>query len=145
MPDEIFSQHHILINLKDEPTNVENRRDGNSRQFVFHKNEIIVTPAGIRSGWQWFEQSKVIVITLEPQKLERFAQNQLSILLGAQQLQNIPQFVDEDITQSAIMLMDALNNEIGSDVMFESFARVFLTKLIQKYGLKQEQDIRFTK
>ena len=73
MPYEVFSQHHILLNLLEKPHRVENWRDGEHRDFIYHKNEIIVTPAGIRSGWKWHAKSKVIVITLEPKKLEHFA------------------------------------------------------------------------
>lgn len=145
MPHEIFEQHHILINLRDEETRVENWRDQEHRDFIYHKNEIVVTPAGLKSGWKWHEKSKVIVITLEPDKLEKFAQNELGVLLSEKQLRDIPQFIDEDITQAAIMLMDALKSDLGSDVMFESFARVFLTKLIQKYGLERSEDMEFSK
>lgn len=145
MPEKEFAQHHILINLLDTPHRVENWRDREHRDFTFHQNEIVVTPAGVRSGWKWHAQSKVIVITLEPEKLERFAQTELGVLLNETQLESIPQFVDEDITQASVMLMDALNSKLGSGVMFESFARIFLTKLIQKYGLELSDDIEFTK
>ena len=145
MPHEVYAQHHILINLRSEPHRVENWRDDEHRDFTYHKNEIVVTPAGVRSGWKWHEKSKVIVITLEPEKLEQFAQSELGILLSDAQLKDIPQFIDEDITQASVMLMDALKSEIGSDVMFESFARIFLIKLIQKYGLERTDDITFNK
>ncbi|TRY33207.1 AraC family transcriptional regulator [Aliiglaciecola sp. M165] len=143
MPSEVFSQHHILVNLKEENTRVENWRDGEHRDFIFHKNEIVVTPAGIRSGWKWHEKSKVIVITLEPAKLEKFATSEVGILLNKVQLKSIPQFIDDDITQAAILLMEALHSKIGSAVMFESFTRIFLVKLIQKYGLESDDDISF--
>ena len=145
MPYEVFSQHHILINLRDEPHRVENWRDGDHRDFTYHKNEIVVTPAGVKSGWKWHAKSKVIVITLEPDKLEKFVQSELGILLTDNQLKDIPQFIDEDITQASMMLMDALKSDVGSTVMFESFARIFLTKLVQKYGLEQDEDIEFSK
>jgi AraC family transcriptional regulator len=135
MPYEVFAQHHILINLRDKPMRVENTRDGVLRDFIYHKNEIVVTPAGMKSGWRWFEKSKVIVITLEPKQLEQFAQSELGVLLTNSQLKNLPQFKDEDITQAGVQLKEALQvRELGSEVMFESLARVFLVKLIQKYG-----------
>lgn len=140
MPYEVFDQHHILLNLREEPYRTENWRDGKHRDFAHQKNEVIVTPAGVKSGWKWYEKSKCIVITLEPEKLEKFAQSTLGILLTDQQLRDIPQFVDEDITQAGVMLMDALNSDMGSDVMFESFARIFLTKLLQKYGSEREHE-----
>jgi AraC family transcriptional regulator len=145
MPYEVFDQHHILINLRKEPHRVENWRDGEHRDFTYHKNEIIVTPAGVKSGWKWHTKSKVIVITLKPKKLETFAQSELGMLLTDVQLKNIPQFTDEDITQVGMMLFDALNSQIGSAVIFECLARVFLIKLIQKYGLERHEDILFSK
>ncbi|WP_421899267.1 helix-turn-helix domain-containing protein [Maridesulfovibrio sp.] len=145
MPYHEFSQHHILINLNENPHRVENWRDGEHRDFTYHINEIVVTPAGVKSGWKWHARSKAIVVTLEPEKLERFAKSELGILLTDAQLKNIPQFIDEDITQAGKMLLDALHSEMGSAVMFESFARVFLTKLILKYGLEREEDYAFSK
>ncbi len=145
MPYEVFTQHHILISLREKPHRVENWRDGEHRDFIIHNNEIVVTPAGVKSGWKWHEKSKCIVITLEPDKLENFAQSELGVLLSERQLKDIPQFIDEDITQAAVMLRDALSSNLGSDVMFESFSRVFLVKLIQKYGSSREDDIVFTK
>lgn len=63
----------------------------------------------------------------------------MGILLSDRALKDLPQFLDEDITQSGIQLLESLQCDLGSQVMFESFARVFLTKLILKYGLKDEE------
>ncbi len=139
MPIDKYEQHHIILNLRDEPHRLENWRDGEHRDFTYHKNEIIVTPAGVESGWRWHVKTKCIIITLDPAKFEKFAQTELGILLSTQQLKDLPQFLDEDITQSGIQLKEALQFDIGSEVIFESFARIFLTKLILKYGLKEEE------
>jgi AraC family transcriptional regulator len=137
MPTDKYEQHHIILNLREEPHRLENWRDGEHRDFIYHKNEIIVTPAGVESGWRWHVKTKCIIVTLEPTKFEKFAQTELGILLSTGQLKNSPQFLDEDITQSGIQLLEALQCNLGSQVMFESFARIFLTKLILKYGLQQ--------
>ena len=139
MPIDRYSQHHIILNLRDEPHRLENWRDGEHRDFIYNQNEIIVTPAGVSSGWKWHVKSKCIIITLAPAKFEKFAQTELGILLSTQQLTDLPQFLDEDITQSGIQLLEALQSKMGSQVMFESLARVFLTKLILKYGLQAEE------
>jgi len=145
MPTQVFDQHHILLNLKEEPQRVENWRDGEHRDFTYRKHEIIVTPAGIESGWRWHVRSRVIVVTLEPAKFERFAQTEVGILLADTQLASLPQFEDADICHAGVMLKDALaSQERGSDLIFESLARVFLVKLIQKYGLK-EADYAFSR
>lgn len=146
MPEKRFKQHHVLINLKEDPTHVENFREGKHIDFIFKKDEIVVTPAGIKSGWRWHETSRVIVVTLEPGKLERFAQHEVGVLLTTTQLKNIPLFSDPDICQAGIMLKDALTAKgIGSDILFESLARVFLVKLIQKYGDRPEEELKFAR
>jgi AraC family transcriptional regulator len=144
MPTDKYEQHHIILNLKNESHRLENWRDGEHRDFTYHKNEIIVTPAGVESGWRWHVKTKCIIITLDPAKFEKFAQTELGIILSDRQLKDLPQFLDEDITQSGIQLLEALQCDLGSQVMFESFARVFLTKLILKYGLPIE-DYEFSK
>ncbi len=139
MPTKVFDQHHILLNLKEEPHRVENWRDGEHRDFTFRKHEIVVTPAGVESGWRWHATSKVVVVTLDPGKFERFAQTEVGVLLAEAQLKSLPQFEDPDICHAGVMLRDALaSNDRGSELIFESLARVFLVKLIQKYGLQEE-------
>lgn len=146
MPTEAFAQHHVMINLRDEPQRIENWRGGEHRDFIFHRNEIVVTPAGLKSGWRWYERSKVIVITLDPEKLEAFTQSELGLLLTDQQLRDLPQFEDADIANAAVMLLEALRlGGAGSDVMFESLARVFLVKLVQKYGDERTEEHTFSR
>jgi AraC family transcriptional regulator len=144
MPTDKYEQHHIILNLREEPHRLENWRDGEHRDFIYHKNEIIVTPAGVESGWRWHVKTKCIIITLDPLKFARFAVTELGVSLSTGQLKDLPQFLDEDITQSGIQLLEALQCEMGSQVMFESFARIFLTKLILKYGL-QASEYEFSK
>lgn len=143
MPYEVFSQHHILLNLNEKDHRVENTRDGVHRDFTYKLNEVVITPAGVKSGWTWHAKSKVIVVTLDPQKLEKFALSELGMVLGREQLTGQPQFFDPDLVMMGVHLVDALKSKIGSDVMFESFARIFLTKLLQRYGLQsQELELR---
>lgn len=149
MPEAVFAEHHVLLNLCDTPHRVQNRRDGELRDFTYHKHEIIVTPAGIRSGWRWFGKSDVIVITLDPGKVEAFAHRELGIVLDRQQLTDMPQFSDADLCNAGVILRDALeNDDLTSGVMFEAMSRVFLVKLLQKYGQQRPEELalsaRFT-
>ncbi len=146
MPTEAFAQHHILLNLLEEPHRVENWRDGQHRDFTFHKDEIVVTPAGVESGWRWHARSKVIVVTLDPDRLEAFAHSELGVLLTGKQLADLPQFTDPDICQAGVQLRDALaSREVGSEIMFEALARVFLVKLIRRYGRRLEDEAEYSK
>ncbi len=49
MPHEVFAQHHLLLNLRATPTRVEKWRDALHRDFLYLPDEIVLTPAGIRS------------------------------------------------------------------------------------------------
>lgn len=49
MPTDKYEQHHLILNLREEPHRLENWRDGEHRDFIYHKNEIIVTPAGVKN------------------------------------------------------------------------------------------------
>ncbi|MEM9381854.1 MAG: AraC family transcriptional regulator [Planctomycetota bacterium] len=141
MPAEVYAQHHVLLNLNEHPHRVEHERDGETRDFVLSEHEIVVTPAGVRSGWRWHAPSRVIVITLEPDALRRFALHELGVVFGASQLVNQPAFRDEDICRAGELLLDALRTRaIGSDLLFESLARVFLIKLLQRYGAPREAE-----
>ncbi|WP_236823338.1 helix-turn-helix domain-containing protein [Blastomonas sp. RAC04] len=146
MPHEVFSQHLLLLNLRETPMRVENWRDATHRDFIFLPNEIVLTPAGIRSGWYWHERSKVIVITIMPDVLYCCATSELGLVLGARQLRDTPQAMDADLCQSGAMLLDALRTRaIGSEVMYESLARIFLVKLIQHYGELRSEALDFSR
>ncbi|GAB5435961.1 hypothetical protein [Falsiruegeria mediterranea] len=117
---------NVLLNLCDTSHRVQNRRDGVLRDFTFDKNEIVVTPAGIRSGWRWFGTSDVIVVTLDPGQVQAFAHRELGIILDHQQLVDLPQFSDADLCNAGIILRDALEtDDLTSGVMFEAMSRVF--------------------
>jgi AraC family transcriptional regulator len=144
MPTEVFAQHHLLLNLQTNPHRVENWRDGLHRDFTYRINEIVLTPAGVRSGWRWHARSKVIVITIEPDKLERFARSELGLILTRRQLKDVAQAEDADICQAGVMLLDALRmRTTGAEVMYESLARVFLVKLLQRYGEERHEALEF--
>ncbi|WP_298838059.1 AraC family transcriptional regulator [uncultured Roseobacter sp.] len=145
MPEEVFAEHHVLLNLRPEPHRVQNRRDGVLRDFTLRCNDIIVTPAGMKSGWRWFAKSDVIVVTLDPEKVHRFAQTELGLLLDAQQFRDLPQFSDADLCAAGVMLRDALEaDDISSGVMFEAMSRVLLVKLLQRYGKRRPEDVAMT-
>ncbi len=96
MPTAVFDEHHLLLNWQENAHRVENWRDGEYRDFTCEKGGIIVTPAGVESGWRRHAKSKVIVITMDPEEFERFAADEVGVLLTARQLRDLPRFRDPD-------------------------------------------------
>lgn len=142
MPEDVFAEHHVLLNLQPEPHRVQNRRDGELHDFIFRKDDIVVTPAGMRSGWRWFAISDVIVVTLDPERVAQFAQREMGLLLDPQQFRDLPLFTDPDLCTAGVMLRDALETgDVTSGVMFEAMSRVFLVKLLQRYGQERPEPV----
>ncbi len=149
MPTEVFVEHHVLLNLNDLAHRVQNTRDGELLDFSISKHDVVVTPAGVSSGWRWFAKSDVIVVTLDPERVQKFAQTELGMLLDPQQLRDLPLFSDADLCNAGIMLCEALEqDDMSSGVMFEAMSRVFLVKLLHRYGKRRPEDVamssRFT-
>ncbi len=149
MPEDVFAEHHVVLNLQEKVHRVQNTRDGVMHDYDIKKDDIVVTPAGMRSGWRWFGTSDVIIVTLDPAKVARFAQIELSMLLDPQQFRDTPLFNDPDLCAAGVMLRDALeSDDVTSGVMFEAMSRVLLVKLLQRYGKQRPEEIalsaRFT-
>lgn len=144
IPINAYDQHHIVCNLVEKPHRVQNWRDGEHHDFVFKRNDVLITPAGIQSGWRWHGVTVVIVITIEPAKLEYFTERELGRLLYPKQLKDVLVTNNPDITDAAIMLRDSLYaGGLRSVVMYESLARVFLVKLLEGYGLERSAEFIF--
>lgn len=142
MPTEAFGQHHVLINLKAEPHRVENWRGGEYRDFVYRQHEVVVTPAGLASGWRWHARSKVIVVTIEPEPLARFAERELGVLLSERQLVDEAQRHDPDLCAAAEQLHGALLADAATrGVLYEALARVFVVKLLSGYGERRTEPL----
>jgi AraC family transcriptional regulator len=145
MPTQGFDQHHILLNLNPNPHRVENWRSTGYRDFTFAQHEIAVTPAGEVNGWRWHARSQVIVVTIDPARLAAFAQSELGVILTPRQLSDCPQALDPDLCDAARMALDALRSADTASVMFDAFARVFLVKLIKRYGEERVARLAFLK
>lgn len=145
MPDRAFAQHHVLLNLNPVPHRVENWRSSGYRDFVFSENEVVITPAGMINGWHWHARSRVIVVTLEPARLASFVRSELGLVLTERQLRDVPQAEDADLVDAGRMALNALRAADTASVMFDAFARVFLVKLVKRYGEEHSAALDFIK
>lgn len=145
MPRRSFAQHHVLLNLNPIPHRVENWRSSGYRDFTLAENEVVVTPAGSENGWHWHARSRVIIVTLEPDRLARFVQSELGVILTETQLRNVPQVLDADLVAAGRMALDALRAADTASVMFDAFARIFLVKLVKRYGEERASALEFVR
>ncbi|MEL6688443.1 MAG: helix-turn-helix domain-containing protein, partial [Pseudomonadota bacterium] len=135
MPTVAYAEHHILISLSDRPVDTENVRNGKTLRYGFDKDEVVITPAGVESGWRWYQRSHVAVVLLDTDEIERFAKRHLGVLLSEQQLRDVPRTQDSDLVETAKLLIDALKERrTGFEVLYEAHSRIFLVKLLDRYG-----------
>ena len=143
MPGRVYGEHHVLLNLKDDPMRVRNIRDGRKVDVAIQRFDIFITPAGVQNGWEWYETSDVIVVTLDPGAIGRFAERELGLFLSEKQLQDTLHKQDRDLCDAACMVCKTLEtNDMASAVMFEALARVFLVKLLTRYGDASERNVQ---
>ncbi|MEM7703322.1 MAG: AraC family transcriptional regulator [Pseudomonadota bacterium] len=140
MPEEVYEQHHILLNLRTDAMPVEHWRDQVHQQFSFEQDHIVVTPAGKKIGWHWHDTANTIVVTIDPATLSKFARSELGLLLEDQQLRDVPLIEDRELIDAAKALHAALDQRrTGYEVIYEALARVFLVTLLEKYGVFRDQ------
>lgn len=132
---QVYNQHLVLININRSSYFLEYWINDNYHATNYKKDHIIIIPAGVKVGWHWHRRVEGLVVLLDKKEFEIFAQKELGLLLANNPLKEILNFEDLDITKAAEYLFEALESKaIGCEVIFESLARVFLVKLIQKYG-----------
>ncbi|MEM9599518.1 MAG: AraC family transcriptional regulator [Pseudomonadota bacterium] len=135
MPTLTYDEHHVLMGLAETPTDTENFRNGQSMRYDFGRNDVVITPAGVESGWRWHQQSHCIVVLIRSEELERFARQHLGLLLNEGQLRDVPKTHDPDLVESGEMLLGALKERrTGVEVLYEAYSRIFLVKLLDRYS-----------
>lgn len=144
MATGVFAEHHILMNLHSDPMRVQNMRNGRLVDVAISRYDVFITPAGMETGWRWFDLSDVIVATLDPNAVRKFVEKELDLVLSEQQFLSVAHAPDKDLCDAGLMVCDTLQtNDLASATLFEALARVFLVKLIQRYGDPVETDVRF--
>lgn len=138
---QVYDQHFLKINLSKEPYRVENYCDGVNNDYVISKNDMVLVPAGVETAWTWHATSNSIIFTLNPQKVEKFALDEMGVQLSERQLKGMPLFYDQDIATVSNMLLDALHLQSPTcKILYESLAKTFLITLIDRYGIKVNHD-----
>lgn len=143
IPYSLYRQHFLALNVG-QPLYVQQQCGEDCVEFVYRSGEMVFMPCGVKNSWKFSGTGNLIVITFEPDKLADFAQTELGVFLAESQIENQVHFFDSDISNLILLLMEALQSSFGSEVLFESYARVFLTKLIYKYGLIYNDEYFFT-
>ena len=135
-------RHRILLNLQDQPLPVRHWRERGAEEISFAKHEVIISPVGAQSSYGWSCAANIVEITLDPGHLRRFALTELGLLLDPKQLCEKSQVWDRDLCMAGNVLSDAMaTRNLALAFRFDGLSRLFLAKLLRRYGRRRPEDI----
>jgi len=128
--------HRVLLNLRRRPIELDEGaatdRDVGRPLGLF---DVAITPAGSASGWHWRGGCRWMVVTLDPLRVADFAQQELGVILGMGQLHDLRSRHFPELCNVGLELKAVMDSKgLGRSVLFDSLARVFLIKLLDRAG-----------
>ncbi|MEM9582735.1 MAG: AraC family transcriptional regulator [Pseudomonadota bacterium] len=132
---ETDAHHCLVIPVQKDPLRVITTRDGMPRRFTLTQGDIALAPQGSHTIWEWLDPAEIVLIRLDPDALRRFIELDMRLILTGNTLENEVTIHDPDLAGAAIQLHRASRqDEVGSEILFEALARVFLVTLVRRYG-----------
>ena len=132
LPSATSQMHNLLISDQDHPLHAFVERNGERAEIRLEPDEIVVTPAGMATSWVWPEPIKVMLIWIEPMILKGFIEDEMRAPLTGNIIGNDFVVRDPELVKTAKSLRDAIEvRDVGTQVVFESWARIFLVTLVR--------------
>lgn len=144
-PAQKYERHCLVIPVQRNPIRVLVSRNGKRRAFTLNADDIALAPAGTETAWQWLDPANVVLIWIDPVEFRKFVELEMRLLLDGNSLEEDIVITDPDLSSAAKRMRNTiLGDEIGSQIVFEALARVFLVVLVRHYGKPARQQVEFT-
>ena len=144
LPSQVNSHSSFIIPAHTEPMRVIADRDGRTERFTMMPDDIAVAPAGSLTAWQWLDPAKVMIIHINPAIMRRFVQTELKIVASGHPFEDTIFFHDADVRKAAERMRETLEaDELGSAVVFEAMARMFLVMMVRRYCTQESSNVSF--
>lgn len=135
VPAQVSTDHTMIIPVQAAPIRVIAERDGRVERLTLNAGDVALAHAGRLAGWQWLDPANVILIHIDPIGLRRFTETELKVLITGSDLEGRVVIHDPDLRSAADRMRTTLvAGDLGSDVVFDALARVFLVLLVRRYG-----------
>lgn len=143
VPAHVTAYSTLIIPVHDTPVRIIAKRDGHTERFTMQQDDIAVALAGVETSWEWLDATKVILLHVDPQVMRRFALTELKVVVQGGQFDDAIFFHDADIRSAAERMLETLaDNDLGSSVVFDALARMFLVQMVKRYGQSNSADVR---
>lgn len=136
----VEERHCLVVPVQADPIRSTIIRNRVVQDLTLRWGDIALAPAGTEVTWQWHDPAKVVLIWISPDGFQRFIEQDMRLILHGNSLENEIVVNDPDLTLAACRMRDAiLSQDVGTDIVFEAQARVFLVILVRHYGLAVDQ------
>ena len=140
----VSAHNTLFIPVQDTPIRIIAERDGRTERFTMEADDIAVALAGSLTAWQWLDPAKVILVHVNPTVMRRFVQTELKVVVHGHQFEDTIFFHDADVRNAAERMRETLEaNELGSSVVFDALARMFLVLMVKRYCKKGTEEVSF--
>lgn len=144
LPAHVSAHNTLIIPVQDTPIRIIADRDGRTERFTMGPDDIAVAIAGSLTAWQWLDPSKVILVHVNPTVMRRFVQTELKVMAKGHKFEDTIFFHDADVRNAAERMKDTLeSDELGSSVVFDALARMFLVLMVKRYCKNESADVSF--
>lgn len=133
-PAEIYQYHCLVIPVQTEAIRIITTQNGEARRLTLHQNDIALAWAGTDAAWTWLDPARVILIWIDPDAFDAFLEIELRLLLPDRDQIAERIITDPDLRGAAERIRQAVENAgIGSDIIFDALARVFLVLFARRH------------
>ena len=134
LPETRFDEHHIVLNAGGDHKTTT-LCDGVRRTFVCVKGQVLFTPAGTTMSMVWDGRANAVILHIDPDRLDSFADLELGVHLDSGNINGPLHFDAPSLVDLALRLSTTIRDPgVGSRLMFEAYARVFLVELVRGFG-----------
>lgn len=137
----VTTRHCMVIPQQPDPIRAAISRDGDQRRFTMRPGDIALAPASTDVVWQWYDPARVVLIWIDPDVFQTFIEQDMRLILGGNSLDGEIIVHDPELASAAAQMLSAVSEDgLGTQVLFESLARIFLVILVRHYGQPVETE-----
>lgn len=135
----VFERHALLVSFNEHPADVIYEREGRRHNLTLTSDTFVILPAQTSHGIRWDTHLDMAVIWIDPDTMRNFVELEIGIPDLGPTLDSEITITDSELATTARQICEALRREsLGSGIVFDALARVFLATLVRKYSRRPQ-------
>lgn len=131
-----FDRPCLLFSLSQlRPVRLEYRRGQAQHDLLLGPNTFVLLPPDESHTLHWIDPMEVALIWIDPEEIKRFVEVEVGLPDLGHTLEERITIEDAELAAAARQICEDLRTpSVGSGIVFEALARVFLVTLVRKYA-----------